>query len=271
MHNEIIRFRATTLVALLAATCAAPALAENDADLAKDTQNPIAALVSAPFQINYDRGIGPLEQGKKWQMNIQPVIPISISSDWNMISRTILPVISQDDVSPGASHQSGIGDITQSLFFSPKARTESGWTWGAGPVFLLPAGSSDFTTKKWGLGPTAVFLKQDSGLTYGLLANHIWSVAGDDQRRDISASLVQPFLAYTTSTYTTFGMNTESSYDWKSSQWSVPINFSVTQLLKIGGQPLSLSLGARYWADSPTGIGPKGWGGRFTLTFLFPK
>lgn len=247
------------------------ALADGDAELAKQTQNPIAALISLPLQYNYDADIGPLKQGEKSLLNVQPVIPFSIGTDWNLISRTIVPLISQKDITPGAGTQSGVGDITQSLFFSPKKPTASGWIWGAGPVFLLPTGSNDLTADKWGAGPTAVFLKQDSGWTYGALANHIWSFAGSDRRRDISNTFLQPFLSYTTRTYTTFGINTESTYDWKSDKWSVPINLSVTQLLKLGGQPMTLSAGARYWADSPDGVGPKGWGLRLAVTFLFPK
>lgn len=141
-----------------------------------------------------------------------------------------------------------------------------------GPVFLLPTASDDLLGgEKSGLGPTAVFLKQKSGWTYGALANHIWSVAGDDDRDDISATFLQPFLSYTTKTFTTFGVNTESTYNWESEQWSVPINLMATQLLKVGNQPLTLTAGTRYWADSPDGAGPEGWGFRLGLTLLFPK
>lgn len=266
-----LRVRVTSLAVFLAGSFALPAQADSDAELAKQTQNPIAALISLPFQLNYDADIGPLKQGERWQLNIQPVIPVSIGTDWNLISRTILPLVSQDDVAPGAGSQSGVGDITQSFFFSPKKPTASGWIWGAGPVLLLPTGNDDLTADKWGAGPTAVLLKQDSGWTYGALANHIWSFAGDDDRQDISTTFVQPFLSYTTKTYTTLGINTESTYNWESEQWSVPINLTVTQLLKIGGQPMTLGAGARYWADSPDNVGPEGWGLRLTATFLFPK
>jgi hypothetical protein len=264
----------TTLAALLAAVSvsllARPAAAD-DAELAKQAQNPIAALVSLPLQLNYDENIGPDERGEKWLLNVQPVIPFSIGADWNLISRTIVPLVNQQDVAPGAGTDSGVGDITQSLFFSPKKPTAGGWVWGAGPVLLLPTGNEDrLTADKWGLGPTAVVLKQENGWTYGALANHIWSVAGDDDRRDISATFLQPFLSYTTQTHTTFGMNTESTYDWKNEQWSVPLNLQVGQVFKIGTQLLQITAGARYWADAPDN-GPEGWGYRVQLTFLFPK
>lgn len=246
--------------------------ADQNAELAKAAQNPIAALISLPIQVNYDHRLGTQDDGRKWVTNVQPVIPFSISDDWNLISRTILPLIDQKDIAPaGRMDKNGIGDVTQSFFFSPKQPTAGGWVWGAGPVLLLPTASDKLLgSEKWGLGPTAVVLRQRNGWTVGALGNHIWSVAGDSRRDDISATFVQPFLSYTTKTYTTFGINTESTYDWKTSHWSVPVNLAVTQMMRIGGQALTVSAGARYWADSPPG-GPEGWGFRLAVTLLFPK
>ena len=141
-----------------------------------------------------------------------------------------------------------------------------------GPSLLFKTASDDsLGTGKWAAGPTAVVLKQESGWTYGALANHLWSYAGDDDRSDVNATYVQPFLAYTTSTYTTFGINTESTYNWKGNSWSVPVNMTVTQLFKIGNQPMSLQVGPRYWADTPDNQGPDGWGWRLAYTLVFPK
>lgn len=262
-------------MALLAAFAAGilplAAYGVDDAELAKNALNPIAAMISVPLQFNYDRGMGADGDGSKSVLNIQPVIPFSLNGDWNLISRTIVPLIDQRNMLPnGGGDASGLGDITQSLFFSPKKPTASGWIWGAGPVLLLPTASkSQLGAGKWGLGPTAVVLKQADGWTYGVLGNHIWSVAGSSNRNDVNATFIQPFVSYTTKTLTSFGVNTESSYDWKGKQWSVPINLTVTQILKIGKQPLSIQAGARYWADSPEN-GPKGSGFRLNLTFLFP-
>ncbi|MDQ1347411.1 MAG: hypothetical protein QG573_782, partial [Acidobacteriota bacterium] len=202
---------------------------------------------------------------------IQPVVPISIGEQWNLISRTILPVVSQHELFPGAGSQSGIGDVVQSVFFSPKDPTSAGWIWGVGPVFLLPTGSNDLlTTDKWGAGPTAVVLKQAGPWTYGVLGNHLWSFAGDDARGDLSATFLQPFLTYGTPTGWSYTLQTESTYDWQSEQWSVPVNAVISKVTKIGGQLVSLAGGLRYWADGPEN-GPDGLAYRVAVTLLFPK
>ena len=255
--------------ALIASTAQADEASETA--LAMQLSNPVAALISVPLQLNYDQDIGPADDGDRWLLNVQPVIPFSLNDEWNLISRTILPLVRQSDIFPGAGTQSGIGDVVQSIFFSPKAPTASGWIWGAGPVLLLPTGSNDLlTTDKWGAGPTAVVLKQSNGWTRGVLANHIWSFAGDDDRADVSATFLQPFLTYTTPTQWTFAVNTESSYDWENEQWSVPVNANVSRLMRIGTQLVSFGGGVRYWLDSPDS-GPEGFGLRFTMTLLFPR
>jgi hypothetical protein len=227
-------------------------------------------LISVPLQFNYDEGFGP-NDGERAVLNIQPVVPISLNEDWNMISRTILPLIWQNDIAGPSGEQSGLGDITQSLFFSPKAPTEGGIIWGAGPVFLFPTATDEFLGgEKWGAGPTAVVLTQFDGWTVGMLANHIWSFAGDEDRADINSTFLQPFVSYTTKDAWTFTLNTESTYNWETEAWSVPINFQVAKLVVIDKQPISLTAGLRYWAESPDN-GPDGFGFRTAITFLFPK
>src|SRR3974390_1212449 len=241
--------------------------AAEQAELVKKTLNPVADLISVPIQNNWDFGIGPSDP-MKFTANIQPVIPISLDKDWNLITRTILPVIYQESRFPGDGAHSGLGDTLQSFFLSPK-QPAGGWILGAGPALLYPTGTdSVLGSGKWGAGPTGVLLRQEHGFTYGILANHVWSYAGwGDQ--NVNATFLQPFFTYSTKTYTTFGVNTESTYDWQQRQWLVPLNFFVSQLLKVGKQPLSLQLGYRYYADGPQG-GPD-WGLRFAVTFLFPK
>lgn len=240
------------------------------ADLAQKLANPVASLISVPFQYNFDHNMGPDDKGSKSQLNIQPVIPVSIGNDWNVISRTILPLVEAHDMPYGS--ESGLGDVLQSFFISPKAPTAGGVIWGAGPALLLPTATDDaLGGEKWGAGPTAVALKQAGPWTFGFLSNHIWSFAGESGREDVNATFVQPFASYIfKKTYTTLGLNSEASYDWDADTWTTPLNLTVAQMLKLGGQPLQIIAGPRYWVDSPEG-GPEGLGFRVGLTLLFPK
>ena len=252
------------------AATSAPATGGDQAgELAKQLNNPISSLISVPFQANWDFGLGD-GNGEKFTLNIQPVIPISISKDWTLILRTIVPVIDQDEVfGPRSGSQSGLGNTTQSFFFSPKAPGWGGLIWGVGPVGYYPTNTDNLLgPDKWGLGPTFVALVQKKGWTIGMLANQIWSVGGDNNEQNISSMFLQPFITYTTKTHTTFGINTESTYDWENNRWTVPINLFVSQILKIGKQPISIQFGPRYYAEAPNG-GPN-WGLRLNFTLLYP-
>lgn len=247
------------------------ASAQDTEALAKQLANPIASLSSVPLQLNYDDGIGPFDDGDKFTLNVQPVIPVSISEDWNMISRTIIPIASQQDIFPGAGSQFGLGDTVQSLFFSPKDLTADGWTWGVGPALLIPTATDDLLgSEKWGAGPTAVALRQTkSGWTYGALANHLWSFAGEDKRADINATYLQPFVAKSLGKGRTASVALESTYDWEGGQWTVPINAGYSKVSRIGKQLVSYQGGVRYYIEAPDSGAE--WGLRFTFTLLFPK
>src|SRR2546422_1129974 len=253
--------------------------------LAKQLSNPVASLISVPFQANEDWGYGPSGNGYKFTLNIQPVIPISISKNWNLILRTIVPIVSQHDLfyvenlpknsplQPQNRSQDGLSDTTQSFFFSPKNPRPFGLIWGVGPVFLYPTGTHPFLgTGTFSIGPTVVVLKQMGGLTAGALMNQLWSVAIQEDRQSFSQMFLQPFLAYTTKTHTTFTISTEATANWNNTpgdaKWTVPLIFQISQILQIGKQPISLQIGGKYYADSPR-YGPD-WGVRLNLTLLYP-
>lgn len=244
------------------------ALHAQEVDLAQKLANPISDLISLPIQGNIDFGVGPGD-GTVSRTNIQPVIPFELNEHWNLVSRTILPVVDQEGLAPtGDSLDAfGLGDTVQSFFFSPK---EGSPIWGIGPVFLIPTATDELLgAEKFGIGPTAVLLKQEGPWSYGALVNHLWDVAGDDNRDSVNATFLQPFVSYILPTKTTLTLNAEATYDWSNDQWNVPVHLIVSQLFKIGDQPVQAFVGARYQVETPGG-GPE-WGMRFGLTFLFPK
>lgn len=271
MKHEVLRHLCVVAVAAAFGLGAAPARAEGPpAELAKQLANPLASLVSVPFQWNQDGGIGPRDE-QRTVLNIQPVVPFAIGRGgrWKVISRTVMPLIEQTGAQPGGGDVSGAGDVTQSLFVTPAVTAPGGWLVGLGPVIQVPTGSDRrLTTERWSAGPTMVALRQAGPWTYGALANHLWSVTSADGGSDVSSTFVQPFVNYVTRTRTTFALNTEATYDWERSRWSVPVHGIVNQLLKVGSQPMSVFVGAHYWASSP-GYGPEGWGLRAGATLLF--
>jgi hypothetical protein len=260
-------FLVAVAIAAFATTSHAQAQS-GDSELASKLSNPVASMISVPFQFNWDHELGPERNGRRFQLNIQPVVPSKLNDEWTLISRVIVPIVDQRIPSVGDGSQSGVGDITGEFFFTPKPGPGS-VIWGIGPAILIPTGTDFISADKWGLGSTAVVLKQESGWTYGALANHIWSVGGSGSQ-DISSTFIQPFVAYTTKDAWTFNLTTESTYDWKHSQWTVPVIATVPKLIRIGKQPVSFGAAARYYADSPD-TGPHGWGVRLVVTLLFPQ
>ena len=238
-------------------------------ELAKKLANPIASLISVPFQNNSDYGIGELN-GSRNTMNFQPVVPISLSKNLNLITRYIIPIITQYNITDEGKKQAGLGDAVLSGFFSPK-NTKNGFTWGAGPVFLLPIGTNDYlTTKKFGIGPTAVGLKQVHGWTYGALINQIWSIAGSDSRPDVSQMFLQPFLTHNWKSGAGLGGSLELTQNWKANTttlWFIPTISGVTS---IGKQKVQLAIGPRLNLAAPDNSRAD-WGWRAVVVFLFPK
>jgi hypothetical protein len=237
------------------------------AELAKKLSNPIASLISIPFQNNTDYGIG-AHNGSRNTLNFQPVIPISLSKKLNLITRTILPIVSQHDVTGDKTKQSGLGDVVLSGWFSP---TGSKITWGIGPAFLIPTATDKLLgTQKFGVGPTAIVLKQSHGLTVGALLNQLWSVAGSASRSDVSQLFIQPFLTYNWKSGAGLGVNAEITQNWIGSTTTAFLNPTISAVTKLGTQIVSLGFGPRIPVAGPS-AGKPDFGWRGSMTFVFPK
>ncbi|MEJ1242072.1 hypothetical protein WBG78_28250 [Chryseolinea sp. T2] len=243
--------------------------AESAQEMADKLANPVASMISLPFQNNTDWGIGAYS-GSKNTLNIQPVIPIKINAKLNLITRYILPVVDQRNVTEFNTHQFGLSDLTASAWFSP-AQPKNGLIWGAGPALLVPTATNEYLgTKKFGVGPTALLLKQTHGMTFGFLVNQIWSIAGDEDRQDINQLFVQPFFARTFASGASIGGNMELTQNWQNSTTLLFFNPTLSAITKIGKQPMQLVLGPRVPLSGPDSTKPK-FGIRAVLIFIFAE
>jgi hypothetical protein len=248
------------------------------ANLAQQSQNPIANLISLPFQINTNFGVGQFDRTSN-VLNIQPVVPTPLSEDWVLINRFIVPLIYQPELAqiplPDGSTESigdvfGLGDIIYQGFFSP--RNSGNFTWGVGPILSFPtATDAVLGTEQWSAGPAAVGLVTSGRIVTGTLVNQLWSYAGDGDRPDVSALTIQPFFNYnfdrgwyvTTSPVITANWQAESD-----DQWTVPIGGGFGRVFNVGRQPVNASLSAYWNATKPEGAAD--WTLRTQITLLFP-
>jgi hypothetical protein len=244
--------------------------AESQEALARAAQNPVANLISVPFQNNFNFGVGPNEVCQ-YVLNIQPVIPISLSEDWNLITRTIMPIINQPSPAPGIPNASGLGDINPSFFFSP---AKSGkLIWGVGPTFSFPTATDSLLGNgKWCAGPAVVALTMHKQWVIGALANQQWSFAGWGNQ-DVSAMLIQPFINYNLPHGWYLTSAPIITANWKAdsdNRWTVPIGAGVGKIQRFGKLPLNIQLAAYWNAETPKDMGAD-WQLRFQVQFMFPK
>ena len=239
-------------------------------ELARAVQNPIASMISLPLQNNTNMGIGPNDSTQNI-LNIQPVWPFQINDDWNLITRTIVPVVSQPEILTGKDHVNGIGDTLFTSFLSP---VNSGKViWGIGPVFLLPTATDDaLGQEKWGAGLSAVFLTMPGKWVIGSLFSNIWSVGGAGEQ-NINLFTWQPFINYNlndgwyvmTSPILTGNWEADSDH-----RWTVPLGGGVGKVFRIGKQPLNAQLSLYKNVVTPDNYGAE-WQLRTQIQFLFPK
>ncbi len=245
---------------------ASPASAQ---ELSDKLANPVASLISVPLQNNMTYGIGPYN-GSKYVINVQPVIPFSIGKNLNLITRYILPIVDQRDITSENSNQFGLSDATVTAFFSPKH--SKGLTWGAGPAFLVPTATDKFLgTEKFGIGPSLLMLKQVSGNTIGFISNQIWSVAGNSNRSDVNQFYIQAFFNKSYKSGAGVGANIEITQNWAGNATTITLNApSVSAVTKLGNQAAQLAIMPMIPLVGPS-ASRADWGLRAVVSFVFPE
>lgn len=236
-------------------------------DLASKLTNPVADLISVPFQYNYDTNIGLDKKGTANTLVVQPVIPIKLNSNWNYIVRPIVTLEAANNINGFSG--TGAGPVLLETFFSPRSSGE--FIWGVGPVISTPSLSgNNFGTAQTGIGLSGVGLIMKAPWTVGLLTYNTWSAGGDATYGTANNLFYQPFVSYVTKNAWTYSLNTQSTFNWDARRAQNPMNATVSKLVKFGETPVSLSVGARYYLSSVPG-GASGWGARASITFMFPK
>ncbi len=241
--------------------------------LQKATQNPVASLISVPVQNNSNFGVNPGYRNQD-VLNIQPVIPIGISKDWNLLVRWIAPIVYQPIPNQPSAPETGVyglGDMLPTFFISPKKPGKV--IWGAGPVFQLPTATSNYLGQgKLGIGPSVVVLTQPGHWTLGVLVNNVWSVAGSGSRPDVNQFLLQYFINYNLKKGWFITWQPTLTANWEApsgSQWVVPFGGGVGRIMKLGYQPVSLT--AQFYGNAVHPVGTPAWTMRLQIAFLFPK
>ncbi len=242
---------------------------DDAAEIAKKLANPIGALISVPFQNNMDVAVGDYN-GSRNTLNFQPIVPFSLNAKYSLITRYIVPVITQYDITGEGIKQTGLGDALVSGWIS-NAVVKNGFVWGLGAAFLVPTATDDLLgTKKFGIGPTAIALKQTKGWTFGILFNQIWSVAGDADRSDVNQMYLQPFITHNWKSGTGLTVNSETTLNWEANTTNAYINIMAGGLLKFGKQLVQFQIGPRIQVVAPEGS-KSPFGVRTAAIFVFPK
>jgi hypothetical protein len=255
------------------ATEQTPEAAANTNALQKATQNPVASLISVPIQNNSNFGVNP---GDRTQdvLNIQPVVPLSMSKDWNLVIRWIMPIVYQPLPNPSSTIETGVygfGDMQPTFFLVPKKTSKL--IWGAGPIVQIPTATSEYLGQgKLGLGPSVVLLTQPGHWTLGVLANNVWSIAGSGGRPAVNQFLMQYFINYNLKKGWYLSVAPIVTANWESSngnRWTVPFGGGVGRIMKLGFQPVNLS--ASFYGNAVYPTGTSSWNMRLQIALLFPK
>ena len=283
IRPTILLFASVAALALADSASAQQATA-SEADLAKQAQNPIASLISLPFQNNTNLGMGPNDRNQN-VLNIQPVIPFNLGPV-NLITRTIVPVVYRPDLASDAGGTSGLGDINATFFFGPSAPASV--TWAVGPALYLPTATDDaLGSNRWSAGPSAVAIAMPGNWLIGVLVSNVWSFAGDEDAAEVNSFLLQPILNYNLPNQWYLTSVPIITANWNAddgNKWTVPVGGGFGKVFRIGSQAVNGSFQAFYNVEHPElsvappvgGLPPEAtgdavWTLRFQLQLLFPR
>jgi hypothetical protein len=235
-------------------------------ELADKLANPVASLISVPLQNNLSYGIGPFN-GSKYTINVQPVIPFKLSDNLNLITRYIVPIVDQRDITGENTHQFGLSDATVTAFLAPKSEK---LIYGFGPAFLVPIATDKLLgTEKFGIGPSVLIMHQGKGLSVGFIANQIWSVAGNKDRGDFNQFYTQIFLSHSYKSGASLGVNAEITQNWEANTTNISLNPSIGAVTKLGSQVVQFAVMPLIPIDGPSSSRPD-WGLRAVVALVFP-
>ncbi len=266
-----ISFLASLFLVLSTFVCvqAAKPVSAEDRELVKKSNDPMANMISMPFQFNYDYGSGPDEDGNQLTVNVQPIIPISINEDFLVLSRTVLPIKYLDSSAMwGEGTTVGLGDTVQSFYFGPK---EGSVKWGVGPAIMLPTATEPALSAaddRWSAGPAGIFVYQPGTWTFAAIGYQVWSFAGPTNSGDVNFLFFQPVVMKSFGLFSA-GFNSEIQRDWQHHETIIPINFMFSKLVRFGKLPINVAAGARWYVEKPDYYSK--WGARLALTFLLPE
>ncbi len=247
---------------------------ETGPSLQEQSQNPIASLISVPFEVDFNFNAGAFDNTQTVFVT-QPVYPLELNSEWNLITRPIIPFVDKPRLFPGDTQEFGLADMQTQFYFVPAATVPTALgdlTWGVGPTFQFPtATDSSLGSEKWAAGPGAVVFFARSPWNYGFLINNIWSFAGDNSRPDVNVMTIQPFINYNIGDGWSVGGGPIITANWEATsgnKWTVPVGGGFDKLFKLGNQPVKGTVKAYYNVVRPDG-GPE-WQLQLKLTWLFP-
>ena len=271
--GELQMLLRTVAATLLAIATGAAIAQDSDEELQKKLANPVADLISVPFQLTTNLNVGPLDKTQHI-LNVQPVYPTKLDAEWSLIHRAIVPLMSMPAFTPGQDRENGVGDIVYEGFFAPTTKPGE-LIWGAGPIVQLKTATDDrLGSGKWAAGPAVVALEQFGKWSVGGLVTQLWSFAGDDSRNDISQFQLQPLVTYRLSGRNTIGYLGTITANWKeersSQRWTVPLGATYSILTRPAGMsPVNFIFGGGYNIIRPDDASD--WFVRFQVNFVFPK